>query len=86
MSFFTSLWQSIFEPGTSPQLIIATHISFAALLVSLLWLIYSTHIIHFYFLFVIAFLLWITVIWFIAELKSAKLKSNEELSKYTKAE
>lgn len=79
MSFFVSLWQSIFEPGTSPQLIIATHVSFTALLLSLIWLIFSTGIIHFYILFVIATFLWITVIWFIQELKQVKLKSNDEL-------
>ncbi|KAL3232530.1 V-type ATPase assembly factor PKR1 [Nakaseomyces bracarensis] len=83
MSFFVSLWQSIFEPGTSPQLIIATHVSFTALLLSLIWLIYSTGIIHFYVLFVIATFLWITVIWFINELKQVKLKSNDELEETT---
>lgn len=83
MSFFVSLWQSIFEPGTSPQLVVATHISFTALLLSLVWLIYSTGIIHFYVLFAIAALLWLTVIWFIQELKQVQLKSNNELEAST---
>ncbi|GMM54703.1 Pkr1 protein [Maudiozyma humilis] len=81
-SFVTGLWESIFQPGTSPQLIAATHISFAALLATLGWLIAVTHgNIHFIMLFIIASLLWITVIWFIAELKSAKLLTNAELDK-----
>ena len=83
-SFVTGLWESVFQPGVSPQLILATHISFTALLATLGWLIFVTHgNIHFIALFIIASLLWITVIWFIAELKSAKLLSNEELDKKT---
>ncbi|CCC70674.1 hypothetical protein NCAS_0F01900 [Naumovozyma castellii] len=79
-SFVVSLWQSIFEPGTTPQLLIATHLSFTALIATLIWLIYATNgNIHFYILLTIASLLWITVIWFIQELKSVQLKSNEEL-------
>ena len=81
-SFITALWESVFQPGTSPQLILATHLSFVALLITLAWLIFVTHgNIHFIMLFIIAALLWITVIWFIQELKSAELLSNQELEK-----
>ncbi|CCF55483.1 hypothetical protein KAFR_0A00450 [Kazachstania africana CBS 2517] len=80
MSFFVRLWESIFEPGTSPQLIIATHVSFILLLVTLGSLIVITNYnIHFILLFIIASLLWITVIWFVNELKNIDLKSNSEL-------
>lgn len=79
-NFFVRLWESVFEPGTSPQLIIATHVSFVALLLTLLWLIYATNgNIHFYALFSISLLLWFTVIWFINELPQVKLKDNDEL-------
>ncbi|CAI4035596.1 hypothetical protein SMKI_13G2460 [Saccharomyces mikatae IFO 1815] len=79
-NFFVKLWESVFEPGTSPQLIIATHVSFVALLLTLIWLIYATNgNIHFYVLFGISLLLWITVIWFINELSQVKLKDNVEL-------
>ncbi|SMN19175.1 similar to Saccharomyces cerevisiae YMR123W PKR1 V-ATPase assembly factor [Maudiozyma saulgeensis] len=79
-SFVTGLWESVFQPGTSPQLILATHLSFTALLITLAWLIFVTHgNIHFIMLFIIATLLWITVIWFINELKSAQLLSNQQL-------
>lgn len=83
-SFITGLWESVFQPGTSPQLILATHLSFTALLITLAWLIFVTSgNIHFIMLFVIATLLWITVIWFISELKSAKLLSNQQLESET---
>lgn len=80
--FFTGLWNSAFQPGTTPQLIIATHVSFVALLLTLAWLIYATSgNIHFIALFIIAALLWLAIIWFIEELKSVKLKTNDELAK-----
>lgn len=78
-SFFVELWESIFTPGTSPALIKATHGSFVLLLLSLAFLIFYTRSIHFINLFVIALCLWGAVIWFIQELKNAKLKDNEEL-------
>ncbi|EGW34316.1 uncharacterized protein SPAPADRAFT_59733 [Spathaspora passalidarum NRRL Y-27907] len=80
MSFFSELWESVFTPGTSPALIKATHASFILLLMSLGWLIFLTKSIHFINLFVIAVLLYATVIWFIKELQASKLKTNEELS------
>ncbi len=48
---------------------------------SLIWMIYTTHSIHFINLLVISSLLWLSVIWFLSELKKAKLKSNEEIAK-----
>lgn len=86
MSFFVELWNSVFQPGVTPQLIVATHVSFTALLLTLSWLIYATKgNIHFIALTTIALLLWITVIWFIQELKNVKLMSNDELTKEGKA-
>ncbi|RLV95202.1 V-type ATPase assembly factor PKR1 [Spathaspora sp. JA1] len=79
MAFLTELWDSVFTPGTSPALIKATHASFVLLLASLIWLIVLTKSIHFINLFVIAILLYATVIWFINELQQGKLKTNEEL-------
>lgn len=79
MSFFVELWESVFTPGTSPALLKATHGSFILLLLSLLSLIYYTGSIHFINLFVIALLLYASVIWFVKELQSAKLKNNNEL-------
>lgn len=81
MSFFVELWESIFTPGTSPALIQATHGSFVLLILLLALLIYVTGSIHFVNLLVIAVLLYGSVIWFIGELKAAKLKDNAEVAK-----
>lgn len=86
-NFFVALWESVFQPGTTPQLIIATHVSFLALLATLGWLIHATSgNIHFYALFTIALFLWFTVIWFIQELKNVQLKNNQELEKSSKVD
>lgn len=80
MSFFVELWNSIFTPGTTPQLIIATHASFIALFATLAWLIFVTKgNIHFIALLLIAVLLWLSIIWFIHELKNVKLQDNKQL-------
>lgn len=79
MSFFVELWESVFTPGTLPALMKATHASFVLLLLSLLTLVYLTRSIHYINLLVIALLLYASVIWFVSELQSAKLKNNEEL-------
>lgn len=80
MSFFVELWNSIFTPGTTPQLVIATHASFIALFITLGWLIFVTKgNIHFIALLVIAVLLWISIIWFINELKNVNLQDNTQL-------
>lgn len=79
MAFFTELWELVFTPGTSPALLKATHASFVLLLLSLGFLVYLTGLIHYINLFVIASLLYGTVIWFVNELQQAKLKNNEEL-------
>ncbi|SCU87092.1 LADA_0E01948g1_1 [Lachancea dasiensis] len=80
-NFFEELWNSIFTPGTSPQLIVATHVSFVLLSCCLGWLIYCTRNLHFVALLTISTLLWITVTWFVNELHYAKLRDNEELAK-----
>ncbi|KAF6013326.1 hypothetical protein HII12_002042 [Brettanomyces bruxellensis] len=81
MSFFADLWKSVFEPGANSALVQATHGSFFLLTLSLIWMIYTTHSIHFINLLVISSLLWMSVVWFLSELKKAKLKSNEEIAK-----
>lgn len=86
MAFIVELWESIFTPGTTPALLKATHASFILLLLSLLSLIYYTRSIHFINLFVIAGLLYGSVIWFVNELKHTKLQSNEALAGEEKEE
>lgn len=78
--FIQDLWDSVFQPGTPPALVQATHASFALLLATLAWMVYHTGSIHFINLFVISAALWAAVTWFLSELAKAKLKSNEELA------
>lgn len=77
-SFFSELWESVFQPGTNPALIKATHGSFVLLILSLLSLIYITRSIHFVNLLVIACILYGIVVWFIGELQQAKLNQQLE--------
>lgn len=82
-NFFVELWDSVFTPGTSPALIRATHGSFVLLVVSLVWMVFTSRSIHFFNLLIIALCLWASVTWFVAELAKAKadLKTNEQLAK-----
>lgn len=81
-SFFVSLWESVFQPGTNPALITATHGSFVMLTLSLIWMVATTKSIHFFNLLIIALCLWASVTWFLHELEKEKdkLKSNEQLA------
>lgn len=72
MALAIDLWESIFTPGTTPSLVIATHVSFAALLVTLIALLVATKNIHFVVLTVLASGLWVAITWFITELKLEK--------------
>lgn len=83
--FIVDLWDSVLTPGTSPALIQATHASFILLILSLSSLIWLTKSIHFINLLIIAILLYGTVIWFIGELRSVKLRSNAELERESNA-
>lgn len=80
MSFFYELWESIFTPGASAALLKATHGSFVLLHITLAFLVYYTHSIHFVNLFVIAALLHALVTWFVAELQRAQHMDNQELA------
>ncbi|TID29801.1 hypothetical protein CANINC_001616 [Pichia inconspicua] len=81
-NFFVSLWESVFQPGTNPALITATHGSFVFLTLSLIWMVFTTGSIHFVNLLIIALCLWASVTWFLHELEKekGKLKTNEELA------
>lgn len=76
--FVTELWKSVFEPGTTPALVLATHVSFCLLVVSLVvfaWLSKSIHLVN---LLVLAVVLWALVTWFIRELEALKQKEKLE--------
>ncbi|KAH3665923.1 hypothetical protein OGAPHI_004112 [Ogataea philodendri] len=78
MSFIADLWDSVFQPGTTPTLVAATHISFACLIISLVVMIFLSRSIHFVNLLVISLLLWGSVTWFIGEIAREKAKLQQE--------
>ncbi|AET40478.1 Pkr1p Ecym_6082 [Eremothecium cymbalariae DBVPG len=77
-NFFVELWEGIFQPGPTPQLVIATHVSFTSLLSLLASLLYVTRNIHVAALSLIALFLWITVTWFINEFQHAATTNNDK--------
>lgn len=77
-SFIEELWTSIFTPGTTPTLLIATNASFAALQFLLLLLLIATYSIHFVILSVICMGLWAAINWFARELQIEKEKAEQQ--------
>lgn len=71
-TFMSDLFTSIFTPGPTPTLLVATNISFAALQFILLVLLILTYSIHFIILSVLCGGLWWSINWFAAELEVAK--------------
>ncbi len=82
-NFFADLFSSIFTPGPTPTLLVATNASFAALQLLLLALLVATYSIHFLALSFISAGLWWAINWFAAELQAAK--AQEEETRHSKA-
>ncbi|KAI8965908.1 Pkr1-domain-containing protein [Daldinia sp. FL1419] len=80
-SFVTDLWESIFTPGTTPTLLVATNATFACLQLVLLLLLVATYSIHFVILSFLCGGLWWAINWFAAELKVAQAKEAREKSR-----
>lgn len=70
--FLTNLWESVFTPGTTPTLLVATNCTFGALQVLLLSLLVATYSIHFAILSVLCGGLWYSINWFAVELQAAQ--------------
>ncbi len=87
-SFVVDLVQSIFTPGPTSSLLLATNVSFAALQVVLLSLLIATHSIHFVVLSALCGGLWWSINWFVAELKAQEAfdKEKKEKEKEAKAQ
>lgn len=68
-TFLEELWNSIFTPGTTPTLLVATNASFAALQLLLLILLLATYSIHFFVLSLLSAGLWYAINWFARELQ-----------------
>lgn len=86
-SFFEDIWNSVFEPGTNPSLLIATNVTFGCLQLVLAGLLYATHSIHFAVLSGLCGGLWWAINWFARELKvhqaeeARKKKEKEDREK-----
>ena len=76
-TFFTDLISSIFTPGPTPSIIIATNASFAALQTVLLVLLIITYSVHFIVLSFLCAGLWWAINWFVTELEAANQKDRD---------
>ncbi|KAF2144681.1 uncharacterized protein K452DRAFT_356810 [Aplosporella prunicola CBS 121167] len=74
--FFENLWNSIFTPGPTPTLLVATNASFAALQITLFGLLVATYSIHFVILSFLCGGLWWAINWFANELRLANEKEE----------
>jgi len=71
-SFLESLWNSIFTPGATPTLLLATNVTFLSLQVLFFALLLATHSMHFVALSILSAGLWWGINWFATELQRAK--------------
>ncbi|KAI0426650.1 ER protein Pkr1-domain-containing protein [Xylaria sp. FL1042] len=76
--FIEQLWESIFTPGPTPSLLIATNVTFASLQLVLLALLVATYSVHFVVLSIISGGLWWAINWFATELNAAKAREEAE--------
>ncbi|TGJ88007.1 hypothetical protein E0Z10_g775 [Xylaria hypoxylon] len=76
--FVEQLWESIFTPGPTPSLLIATNITFASLQLLLLALLIATYSVHFVALSLLSGGLWWAINWFAAELNAAKAREEAD--------
>jgi len=77
-SFMTDLWNSIFTPGPTSSLLVATNASFAALQLLLFALLIATYSVHFVVLSLLCGGLWWGINWFVAELKIHEAAAKEK--------
>ena len=76
-AFLTNLISSIFTPGPTPTLVVATNASFAGLQLVLLALLIFTYSVHFVILSCLCAGLWWAINWFVRELQAANKKEQE---------
>jgi hypothetical protein len=77
-AFITDLFQSIFTPGPTHTLLVATNVTFACLQIVLLLLLIGTYSIHFVILSFLSAGLWWAINWFATELKVAEQLEEEK--------
>lgn len=86
--FFQDLWESIFTPGPTPSLLLATNATFAALQLVLAALLLATYSIHFIILSFLSAGLWWAINWFARELQDnhdRELKEQARAARKTAA-
>ncbi|KAF2237450.1 Pkr1-domain-containing protein [Viridothelium virens] len=77
-NFLVALWSSIFTPGATPTLLIATNITFGALQLVLFSLLIVTYSVHFFALSLISAALWWSINWFARELQASEEVQREQ--------
>ncbi|RAH42419.1 V-type ATPase assembly factor PKR1 [Aspergillus brunneoviolaceus CBS 621.78] len=77
-SFMEDLWSSIFTPGPTPTLLVATNVTFAALQALLLSLLLATYSIHFLVLSFLSGALWWSINWFAREVRQFQAEQAEK--------
>jgi hypothetical protein len=82
-TFMENLWNSVFTPGPTPTLLVATNATFLALQVVLALLLVATRSIHLLVLSVLSGGLWWAINWFAVELQKAE-KAEEEAGRLRK--
>ncbi|KAL8688558.1 MAG: hypothetical protein Q9218_005566 [Villophora microphyllina] len=80
-TFLTDLFTSIFTPGPTQSLLLATNVSFAALQTVFLVLLILTYSVHFIVLSGLCAGLWWSINWFAAELEIARKAEKERETK-----
>ncbi|KAK3054827.1 SMK killer toxin resistance protein [Extremus antarcticus] len=75
--FLSNLWGSVFTPGPTPTLLLATNLTFGALQILLLALLVATYSVHFAILSFLCGGLWWSINWFATELHAAQVKEEE---------
>lgn len=77
-SFLEDLWSSIFTPGPTPSLLVATNATFASLQFLLFVLLIVTHSVHFVVLSFLSGALWWSINWFSNEVKEVRIREEEK--------
>lgn len=77
-AFLTDLVHSIFTPGPTRSLVVATNAAFASLQAVLLLLLVATFSIHFVILSLLSAGLWWSINWFVREVRAAHALEDEQ--------
>lgn len=80
-SFVEDLWLSVFTPGPTPTLLIATNVTFGALQVLFFALLLATYSLHFVALSFLSGALWWTINWFAREVREVIKAEDEKQSR-----